>query len=257
MGTGLPHNTGWTAARLGSRRLAEWSADDHGTALMTDAGAGVISSWIDSAAAITCTGATTARPTWSATGFDTGKAAVVFDGTANALTATVLTGIPVGAEASEIWLLLNETSGDGVLRIAVGYGDISVQTFRRIGKTAASFYSVSDGSAVNTDTVIASAGRHIVGGRFLPTIYLGRIDGRPFTPASSPAAAPNTGAVRLRLGAATGTSPAAFFKGGLRRAVITQALTANERFQMEGWMAWDAALPTLLPDSHPFRYSPP
>jgi hypothetical protein len=61
-----------------------WCADDYGT-LMTDDGGGLISSWTDRMSKIAATGATTDRPTWSASSWPGGQAGVTFDGAATRL----------------------------------------------------------------------------------------------------------------------------------------------------------------------------
>ena len=114
-----------------------WSADDHGTARMTDDGAGLISSWTDRIAGLAVTAVTAARPTYGATAL-AGRPALTFDGVANCLASTSLTNMPTGAQDGEIWALFSQAAAapaDTGNRDLIRYGGTSADTCRMVDRT--------------------------------------------------------------------------------------------------------------------------
>ena len=247
----------WSPHALGRGLLrAWWNADDHASSLlMTDDGSGVISSWKDCINGANLTGTTTARPTWGATSFN-GRAGVTADGTANALTLTgVPTTLPTGANPSEIWAVYSSTSNGASTRNLFGYG---VSATGRAIRESAGFDGVNiigDAVAI-ADTQFPRAGFHIAGAIFNGTTLEGRTNGRPFTTPGT-ALVPATSPTRVRMFSSLGTSAGSFWQGVLRHVFVVTSLTAQQRLTLEGWTAWDSGLQAILPDSHPYKGSPP
>jgi hypothetical protein len=263
-----PGWTGWTPLSIGAAVKAFWSADDHGTANMTDDGAGLISAWVDKAGSMSVTATTTARPTWSATAItvpSSGKtlAALVFNGTATGLTSTTLTTLPTGATAGEIWIGLNQTvaDADAGIRKAVAYGtgsDTSRVVFRT-QNTSANSLRIDNGNSGILDRPGAFAGQHVVRGVFSGTTINGYMDGKLTVPPVATVVTLNTGTIRFRIGARhEDASPSLhFWSGGLRHIVITTALSDAQAQILLAWYLWDMDMPYMLPPNHPYRYRRP
>ncbi len=132
-------------ASLGSTLGAWWTADDHGTARMTDDGSGVISSWTDSVGAMAITAATTARPTWTSTAFNSAYAGLTFDGTANCFASTTLTTLPTGANAGWAMLVVAPTTS-GTLYHMLSYGGTANATLRSLRKASNNAAQITDGT---------------------------------------------------------------------------------------------------------------
>lgn len=232
---------------------AWWSADDHGTANMTDDGAGLISSWIDRISGITTTAVTSARPTWSATSFNSAYPGITFDGVANCLVNTSFAALPQTSTPGEMWAIANYASNDGSLACVVfRYGTTGSAACRDIRQGTLNQARISDGASFLDDTAIVFSGNHILGGMWSDTTMSGRVDGRDLNPASLTVATLNTGNTRLRIGASNSTSAATFMHGVIRHLFITTTLTSLQRQQLEAWLAWNSNLQTLLPTSHPY-----
>jgi hypothetical protein len=239
---------------LGSSLKAWWDAGDHGTARMTDDGAGLISSWTDKVGGLALTGTTTARPTWGAASYNSAYAGVTLDGTANQLNNATYTSLPTGATAGNIILLMSQTSGTTFLGFFFGYGSDAVgRVLYRNYISATSRLTVSNSAANLTDTIVAFNGNHIVVGEWAGTAMSGWLDGTAITPPSAVVGAlatPTVGFARMgaRLQANT-----FFAKGVIRHCFVTTQLTTLQRQQLEGWLAWDTTLTSLLPAGHPYK----
>ncbi|WP_425065134.1 hypothetical protein [Reyranella sp.] len=243
----------WDAWDLGDDLYAWWCGDDHGSSLMTDDGLGRISSWKDRKHRINLTAATTARPTWSATGFNSSKPAPVFDGAASCLRGTDLSLLPTGSTPCEIWALVEFTGALGTTsgRIPISYGGVSGATRRQVAftnQTAASF-TVGDG-ATNTANLVASAQPRsvlpkVIGALFTGTTIAGRNDGYPGL--SIAAASLATTATRFAIGSNNLNTAGNFFPGVIRQVLITKILSIANRLRMEGWLAWDGGIQSVLP----------
>lgn len=242
----------WTPYDLGPGSLAAWwSADDHGTARMTDDGSGLISSWSDRIGGLAVTGTTTARPTWTATALNGAKAGLTFDGTANTLATTTLTGLPTGAVAGEMWAVLSQARAGSVSGnfAAVRYGGATDGTFRGLGRvngagnTNRARVAVDGTTAANIldDGVqdFGGASGHVLRGQFSGTTLTGELDGTAFS--TSPASGVTTlatGTTRLRLGANTSGTAGNFWQGVLRHIIILRGLLpAKEEGLMRLWAA--------------------
>jgi hypothetical protein len=249
-----PAATGlWTPTLLDGALKGWWTADDHGTARMTDDGAGLISSWTDNTGAMAVTAATTARPTWGATSFN-GRPGLTFDGTANCFVSTTLTTLPTGATAGEIWAIFQTTSASGI-SILCRYGGTTSATARslEVNPIRARASDIATG-LVDGVRAVNDGAPHVAGGAWAGTVESGRVDGSDFSPsASATIATLNTTTIRLRIGAANATSASNFFNGILRHLLITTTLTPDQHLQLEGWGAWDVGANYQLPASHPFR----
>lgn len=232
---------------------AWWSADDHGTARMTDDGSGLISSWIDRIGGVTLTGTTTARPTYGSTSFNSSKAGLTFDGSANCLTGTSLTPLPAAAVAGEMWLSLTQTLAQtGVM---LSYGGVAAGARRRLSCNATFHPIVSDGATNLTQggtPFLSSPG--VVSGQMFATTENGWMSGVAFP--SNPVAIStlNTGTTRMRLGADNNTAAASFFGGVIRHAfILTGTLALADRQRLEGYLAWDGGFQASLPQTHPYQ----
>jgi hypothetical protein len=243
---------------------AWWNADDHGiAAFMTDDGAGLISSWTDRIGGLTLTGATTARPTWASGSFTnqdggSNKAAVSFDGIANCLRGTTLTGLPASSTPGTIRAVADPGASFATDRLLFMYGNSSNgqnRQLRRRGTASGDFARASDGgatlSATSAVTWVASGQ---LSGSFDSTVS-GWLNGTVFGPSSSGTLA--TTATRIAMGSDISTSAGTFSTVILRHAFVTTALTTLQRQQMEGWAAWDSGVVAKLPSDHPYKNAPP
>lgn len=248
----------WTPYDLGPGCLsAWWSADDHGTARMTDDGSGLISSWSDRVTGLAVTGTTTARPTWTSTALNSAKAGLTFDGTANTLETTTLTALPTGAVAGEIWAVLSQARSGGVSGnySAVRYGGATdgpgaaSWRWRGLGRVNAAGNANRARVAVDgTDAAnilddaaqeFGGAAGHVLRGQFSGTTLTGEMDGTTFS--TSPASGVTTlatGTTRLRLGASTSGTAGNFWQGVLRHVIILRGLLpTKEEGLMRLWAA--------------------
>lgn len=245
----------WTLATLGAALVAWWNADDHGTANMTDDGSGLISAWKDRVGALSLTAATTARPTWAATSFNSAYPGVTGDGVANVLNLSATTGLPTGSTEGWIFLLASCVSNAN-LEGLFGYGANITNQSRNFFKNSTNkgLYSVS-GNQV-TDTAISIVGPHILATKFTSTTIFPFVDGAATTPASA-AVALNTNTTRVRMFANMATTAAQFSALTISKAVITTALTTAQQQQIEGYWAWNYGLISLLASDHPYKNAAP
>jgi len=250
----------WMPTDLGAALKAWWNADNHALPLMTDDGAGLISNWVDRAGGMAVTGTTTARPTWASNSFNSAYAGLTFDGVANTLVSTALTTLPTGATAGEMFAVASNTDPGTAALYIVRYGGGAASTDRALGKAngASARWRALD-ATVTTDVVNPLfTGPHFGRGEWSGTTQVSSIDGGAGTgPATGTIATLNTGTTRLRIGAAAGTSAAGWWIGVIRHVLVTTTLTTLQRQQMEGWMAWNSGLQSLLPAAHPYKSARP
>lgn len=235
---------------------ADWNADDHGTARMTDDGSGLISSWIDRINGLTATASTTARPTWAASSFNGAYSGVTGDGVANALTVATITALPTGATAGGMWLAFSMPSSVSGTGVIVRYGTGGA-TSRGINHSSTARFQITDATTNLTEGSVVTAGAHVIGGYWTGTTEGGRIDGRDTNPATATIATINTGTTRMRFFSAVATSPGTFGAGVLHRAIFATLLSTADRQRMEAYLMWDAGLQALMPATHPYRYRRP
>lgn len=253
LGTFTPGGLFEPVTDLGAALAALWSADSHGTANMTDDGSGLISSWKDVVGGLDLAGATTARPTWSATSFNSAFAGVTGDGTANALTAAATTGLPTGTNESWIIALVNQPS-DGSARFVFSYGAATASAGRKIQKISTDRLQVNNGTAGPTHSADAFVGIHLVAGHFVAggASIEGYFDSVPTTPASA-AASTNTSTTRTRMFSDVGAAASGFGTCTVRYIAVCGAVTALQLDQLEGWMCHTSGKSALLSAAHPFR----
>jgi hypothetical protein len=251
----------WVPTDLGAALKFWVNADDHGTAGWTDDGAGLMSAVKDRVGNTPFTAATTERPTWSATSFNSAYAALAFDGVANAMVTTTMGAFVTGTTAGCMFLVLSNTSTVAGARIAFAYGSGTAATSRNIQKGTAAApvrMAVSDQQVALVDTVTLFTGPALAFGSWSGTTETGRLNGQDTTPASTTLTTTiNTPATRARLGALTGTTAASFWQGLIRHAIVTTALAALEIQKLEGWGAWDSGIQSVLPAGHPYKSAAP
>lgn len=233
-----------------------WSAVDHGTGLMTDDGAGLISAWADRTTGKTVTASTTARPTWSATGFCGAYDALVGDGTANSMTLASTTGLPTGTTPGAIMVLGQDTSGAAAGRIAAVYGAASSNQ-RRVQVTNASVIAGFDGGTLVNSTR-GWTDPAVVAGYWSGTTEWVRANG--LQSADVTITDLNTGTTRTRFFASNGSSAANFWAGPIVEIIILATATLDLIQRIEGYWAWEfplAGIVAQLPSDHPYKAGRP
>lgn len=246
----------WSPKSIPRSNLRHWWCAEDYASLMTDDGAGRISSWTDRVGGQAVTGTTTARPTYGAAAFNAAYPGLTFDGVANTLAWATLSGQLVSitaASAGELWAVYNTpVTPPASMRIA-GYGGTSGATMRQIGATTSAVL-VYDGAT--TCLGGAPAGYHITGGAWHGTVEEGRDNGTAL--ANSTIATLNTGTTRLRLGASTLTTASQFAAMVLSDVIIIAGtLSTLDRQRLEAWFAWNRGLQSILPSDHPFKLQRP
>jgi hypothetical protein len=240
----------WEPEDLGAKLKVWWNADDTAN--------GAVATWTDRIASLAVTATAGLEPISAATSFNSAYRGLTFDGTDDCLVTTTLTALPTGSTAGEIWAAASDVAASGSRQL-VRYGT-GAATSRGLHRNTVSTIhrpNVSDGSTNLVETVAVCSGPHIWGGMFAGTTMEGRFDGAAMTPASAVIATLATGTTRLRIGAVNIATASQFWQGVIRHIFITTTLTADERKQLEGWIAWDSGLSSLLPALHPYKATPP
>jgi hypothetical protein len=256
----------WSPYNLGRPALSSagwWCADDHAnSALITDDGGGLISSWKDRLNQLALTGATTFRPTWGATSWNGVKQGIV--GNAASRLQAVSTGVlPVGAVAGEVWMAVQLAQNNPIPTSApMGYGATSGATARTCSFSSSGGvprYIVTDGatSLLDLNASFAAQSYGIIGAYWSGTTEGGRVNGIDTSPLTQTIATLNTGTALVRLFTAVGGG--AGWAGAVRHYLILPLLTPALRLIMEGWLVWDC-FPNgnnPLPPSHPYKFAAP
>lgn len=249
----------WAPTAISSL-VAWWNADAHGTANMTDDGAGLISAWLDDVNSLAVAAVTTQRPTWTEDAFNGAYAGLTFDGAANFMLMAALDAlIPSGADPSTIAVVADPGAASGSAETVSSYGANGSTTRRQILRTGTGNGSVIQAndnsslySVLTPDAWITPA---IVVAQFEAALLSVWRDG---TSGGTDTGTLNTTATKLVIGANAATSPAGFFGGPIRHVMIFDAaLSTVQRQQLEGWLAWDSGLTSALPSSHPFKSGRP
>lgn len=229
-----------------------WHADDHGTALMTDDGAGLISAWVDRNNAISLTAAGSARPTWSEDTFN-GRACVVGDGTAN-LTTTTLTNVPTGSTAGEIWVSSVTPSGASAIGTLVAYGGTGAGTNRQIRKTASYKTQATDGTTNASDTRVSLIDEVAIANcQFSGTSLRLWVNDFEISAGTVTITSVDTGTTRLRFFANTAITAANILTGSIRQILIfARALTDDERHRLYVYLANDAGTTDAINPDNPY-----
>jgi hypothetical protein len=234
---------------------AWWNADDHGTARMTDDGAGLISNWVDRIGGMAVTATTTARPTWAASSFNSTVAGLTFDGVANCFVSTTLTTLPTGAVAGEIWVSTVLNTAGSLVNI-FDYGGAVASSARVLqASSGAGKARVSDLTTIGADTsanVLTTPS--VVSGQFFGTTMNGWINGNAFTVNPVTISSLNTGTTRARIGASNLGAAAGFWPGVIRHVFVLQGTLSDvDRQKFEGFLAWDGGYQASLPATHPYQ----
>jgi len=247
--SGSPYNP---ATALGTDLLAWWDADSSywgangNMTLEVDR----VTSWKDIIAAYdaTQTSGSAARPTFSATGFNGGPG-VSFDGSDDVLTSTtagLLAVLPVAANASELWTLVQQDAlpADATARYALAYGATALTNTRGVGRAVAGGVNRGRGNTGNGAAANAQNGstvdlstRHVE--RWQVQAPAGSsilsVDGvNEGTLSADPTAA--NAVNRLRLGSSANTTAALFWQGQIAVAIVTKALTAAQSAPLQSWL---------------------
>lgn len=219
-------------AALGSDLVEAW---DVSKSQRTDDGAGVISALVGLKSGYILSAATTARPTYSATSFN-GAPGLTFNGTANVMTCTtagLLSAVPDGAEAGELWVLCSQAAlpADTSARYAFGYGG-ALNTGRIVGRTVVTGVNrgrggTGDGAAlqIRNETTVDLSTRHIFRGAVGATESTVYVDG---VASAALSVVPSTTASRVVLGANPVSTPGNFWEGVIAFVAITLPLSAGK-----------------------------
>jgi len=232
-GGGVP----WTP--LAVSPYAWWDASR--SDLITRDGSNLVSSWKDIIAAYDLTqGTGSARPTYSATGFN-GFPVVTGDGLDDELTSgTFPAGIPTGATACEWWWLVDQQVlvGDTAVKFIGGVGGGTLATSRALRRTVnvgvnrANLIDSSTSQLANTN--VDFSGRHVVRSIATGTDIDLEVNG---TPAVLTARVSAVGTERVRFFAAPTISTASsFFAGGIVAAICTPILSAGNAALMYAYL---------------------
>lgn len=246
--------TGWEPITgLGAKLAAWWDVDTYAS-LMVDDGAGLISSWTDRVLGRALTATGSARPTYSATGLY-GRPCITFDGVANVLSTTTLTGIPTGSAAGGLvavtgpWIVAATTH-------AVAYGSTGTNAARRLSTNTGGLVNSSNNTVAQTGTT-ANVPLNILIGEWNGTtasLYQNGV-----TSGDSPeAVALATATSYFRAGASVAATPAQFAAIQVTDImVISGVLTPYERRKLEGYLAWKRSGGQALRKTHPhYDYAP-
>ncbi len=216
---------------LGSDLVAYWDANR--SDLITIATG--VSSWKDIVAGYDAAQATGAsQPAFVASSQIDG--AVIFDGTNDALAcldATLLSALPSGAVASELWVVFRDDATSGT-RYAFSYG-AGNSTGRHVGSTGANqtaFGTVGDGGSAQNITAVGRLtgnvnNTHVLRLQVGATSTILSLDG-VVDPVAPLVVVPSTTNTRLRIGAAPGAAAGQFLQGPITIAIVTKPLTAQK-----------------------------
>ncbi len=232
---------------LGAKLAAWWDVDTYST-LMTDAGGGLISSWTDRVLgrALTATGA--ARPTYQAEGLY-GRPCVSFDGVANVLSTSTLTGLPTGSAAGGLVAVTGPWVSAATSH-AVGYGSSSAGAARRISTNTGGSAVASNGATAQTGTTANVPLNILIAEWNVTTASLYQ---NGVTSNDSPEAVTmNTATSYFRVAASLVATPNQFTAIQITDImVINGILTPYERKKLEGFLAWKRAGGQELRPTHP------
>lgn len=243
--------------------VAWWNADDLAN--------GAVSVWVDRVGGIGLLQASGVRQPTKATGsFNAAYAGVTFAGVSGAnatfLKATMgLGNIPVGTDPRELWGAIDQKDVLLVMpaRTAFGYASSVVaggmDMKYEVPPTSTNPCFVV-GDTLVTELQDASVnpfvGPHVVGGRFDAGAIYARIDGSDTNPTSVAITFNTDPNISFTMGGSPNNATIHNWQGVIRHAIVGYYTTAD-RLRMEGWMAWDCGLQSLLPSLHPYKNAPP
>lgn len=195
------------------------------------------------------------QPSLLLDGLNEAYPSVRFDGVDDSLRLATLTGFPTGATVGNVFMVGSRTALDdpsALESIAVSYGGTAAGTYRAVGKSAqvaragdGITWSMSTGEKLWLPTVPG-----LIVGVFEATEYALRFNGLEVD--RDTGATLNTGTASLTVGADNAGSPGNPFAGDIGTIVITSELTEDEMFYLEGWLALEYGVNSLLDPDHPF-----
>lgn len=227
----------WTPTDLGGNLLAWWDAEE---LLSLSLSGSQVSSWTDVVGGrVLSQSVGAAKPTYQESGLNS-RPGLFFDGADDILTGTGFAGFPVGADASELWVLLDqqtlpEAVGESVV---VGYGGSLASVSRRVTRRTASGVNyagtrIGAGSTnpAGQNSSVEFTGIHVIGNRVFPTETYVSIDSAQDVPISVVPATANTGTGLTDFQVAS-TGPGAFLRGTFNTIFVTNRLTDTDRRQL-------------------------
>ena len=232
----LAGGAGWTPAALGSSLLGWWDAER--TDKLTLSGSSV-STWTDVVGGYAATqGVSGSKPSWDANAFG-GRPGVIFDGADDELTLGSVP-FPVGANASEIWALVDQQApgADVNTRAFFTYGDVT-NTSRRAQRYSTGGANrlqsvVGSGAAnVGADVIADFSGRCVARVIVSGTDTTAAVNG---TSGSAQAVIPSTATSRTRLGATSASTAANFWQGQINTVIVTNPLSTGQAAQLLAYL---------------------
>lgn len=232
----LSRVVGWTPTALGASLLGWWDAEDAST--ITQSG-GIVSAWNDKVASYSLTQATgSSRPTYSASSFNS-RPAVSFDGVDDCVELASVP-FPVNANASELWLLVDQQTlaADGNIRTAFGYGAVAA-TARQLQRLSATGNkaraATGDGAAAQLAQNAGDfSGRCVVRAIIGATTTNCHLNGVATTDVAVVPA--TTAAGRVRIGANTSTTAGQFAQVGVSAALVTSSLSTADAAKLLAYL---------------------
>jgi hypothetical protein len=236
--------------------VAWWNADDY--YLMTDDGAGAISSWPDRRGRLAVTAATTARPTWARNSFNSAYPGITCDGTTDALTTTTFTNLPTGSTAGSIFVFAS-LGTTGAQQNLVSYGSNVAAAGRVIRLNSSGVLQVSENAAIVAGVGAITGGIHLLWAEWSGTTQTAYQDGAQLASSPGTIASLNTGTLRTRFCSNNGTSAANFAAATFAGIAIASGnLSAADRQRFEGFYWWQDGLSgSGLPLTHLYKWAPP
>lgn len=234
----------WTPADLGASLLAYWDAEQIATFSLSGS---LVNSWADAKGGLTPAQAVSgAKPQYDPVGFN-GRPGVSFDGIDDYLNIASTGALPAGADACEMWALVDQKANlDAIGRRVCEYGN-GFQTARFLGKVASSTANrfgayAGNGSAALTsqETTPTFSGRHVVRGLFTSTSVQAEVDG---VAAPSTAVVPATSQTRLAIGSGSAATASNFFQGTISAVVITGPLTSDQAAKLATFLKTRGSTP--------------
>lgn len=249
---------GYTGFTPNSLFAALWSADSTSD--------GAVSSWPDLVTSSPLAQATGGfQPTSGAANLGYGvKAmrAVLCDGIDDYLrVASPPAGVPIGANPSEIWLVVQQPvpSSNATTFYVADYGSTSGTTRRTAQRivTGGMNRLRSHANAVNNDNKLGDLyGTRIIASFWTANAIQGRIGGRVNDPT---AVTLNTISGNISLCSTSGSTPTGFANVAVRYfGITTGTLTEAQHKKVEAWFAWHSGpINFRLPFDQPYRFRAP
>lgn len=229
MGLSSDSSSSFTPFSLGASLLAYWDAEDASSLSLTGSS---VNSWTDRKSGYATTQATGgAKPVYSTTSFN-GRPGLTFDGVDDTMSMTGVGALPVGANASEVWVLVEQTAldADTTTRGVFAYGGASASNRRSLSRVrpdtvSRARYSVGDGAVgVQVDeTATALNGYKLIRATATGTISTISVNGGT---AQSTSVVPASGNSTIRIGSIL--SSGNFWQGQINTVLVT-ALLSNEQ----------------------------